>query len=78
MQRKWLRALILVAVGAVSVMATSEAEAQGPVRRLFRRMFGRDNVVAANTYTYLDANLRGNVTPPAVPDATLPAPAPIP
>jgi hypothetical protein len=54
MQRKWMRALIVVAVSAVSVLLTGEADAQGPVRRLFRRMTGRDNVVSANTY--IDAN----------------------
>ncbi|MCI0358062.1 MAG: hypothetical protein L0211_06245 [Planctomycetaceae bacterium] len=54
MQRMWMRALIFVAVIAGSAFMTSEAEAQGPIRRLFRRMLGRDNVVTANTY--IDAN----------------------
>jgi hypothetical protein len=54
MQRTWIRALIFVAVSAVSGLATSEAEAQGPVRRFFRRAFGRDNVVT--TRSYIDAN----------------------
>lgn len=54
MQRTWMRALIFVAVSAVSVLVTSEADAQGPVRRLLRRALGRDNVVYTNTY--VDAN----------------------
>jgi hypothetical protein len=54
MQWTWIRALIFVAVSAVSVLMTGEAEAQGPVRRLFRRMLGRDNFVSANTT--IDAN----------------------
>jgi len=54
MQRMWMRALIFVAVGAVSVLVTSEADAQGPVRRLLRSALGRDNVVSADTF--VDAN----------------------
>jgi hypothetical protein len=54
MQRTWMRTLVVVAVAAVSLLATSEADAQGPVRRLLRRTFRRDNVVYADTY--VDAN----------------------
>lgn len=56
MQRMWMRALIFVAVSAVSMLATSEAEAQGPVRRLFRRMFGRDEVVTTRSYVNPSGN----------------------
>jgi len=54
MQRTWMRALVVVAVAAVALLATSEVEAQGPVRRALRRVFDRDNVVYADTF--VDAN----------------------
>jgi hypothetical protein len=46
MQRIWMKALIFVAVGAISALVTEDASAQGPIRRLFSRPFRRDNVVA--------------------------------
>ena len=54
MQRIWMRTLVVVAVAAVALLAASEAEAQGPVRRALRRVFDRDNVVYADTF--VDAN----------------------
>ncbi len=48
MQRMWMRGLIFMAVGALSVFLTGEADAQGPVRRMLGRVTRRDSV-AANT-----------------------------
>jgi hypothetical protein len=53
MQRMWMRAWVCAAVAAASLFVVEDAQAQGPVRRLLRRIFGRDYVVAENyTTTY--------------------------
>jgi hypothetical protein len=53
MQRTWMRALILVAVGSIAALVTEDASAQGPIRRMFSRPFRRDNnvVYAPTTQT---------------------------
>jgi hypothetical protein len=55
MQRIWMKALILVAVGSISALVTEDANAQGPIRRLFSRPFRRDNVVATTPTTMQSA-----------------------
>ena len=69
MERTWMKALILVAVGSISALVTEDANAQGPIRRLFSRPFRRDNVVyatttqSARTVTRVEAQPGGQVAP---------------
>jgi len=69
MQRTWMHALILVAVGSISALVTEDANAQGPIRRMFSRPFRRDNVVyatttqSARTVTRVEAQPGGQVAP---------------
>ena len=71
MQRTWMKALILVAVGSISALVTEDANAQGPIRRMFSRPFRRDNVVyatstqSARTVTRVEAQPGGQVAPAA-------------